>query len=313
MDAVRAGVFEERKRTIMRRRLHPAPRAGSAAIQRQHKDAQVGPSAPCHGDGVAHIGGMTDQPGTPAARLRVVDLETTGDSFSNGGVVEVGWQDLTPDADGAWTLRGGPGSKLVNPDCPISAVTSAIHHIVDEDVVGAPAWDAAAPDVLQGEGVRALAAHRAAFEQRWCPPRLTGHARWICTWKCALRLWPAAPTHSNQGLRYWRRPAGLDRAAGLPAHRAGPDAYVTAHHLRDMLALASVEQMLAWSEQPALLVRVPHGSLRGRRWEALDDDQLDQVLGGQYGHNQDMLFTARAERARRCEGTASPEQMRLHL
>ena len=32
-------------------------------------------------------------------RLRVIDLETTGDSFANGGVVEVGWQDLIPDDD----------------------------------------------------------------------------------------------------------------------------------------------------------------------------------------------------------------------
>lgn len=256
---------------------------------------------------------MTDQSEPPLTRLRVIDLETTGDSFSNGGVVEVGWQDLAPGTDGVWALHGVQGSRLINPGCPISAVTSAVHHIVDEDVADAPAWDAAAPAVLRGEGIVALAAHRAAFEKRWCLPRLSGGARWICTWKCALRLWPDAPTHSNQGLRYWRRPAGLDRAAGLPAHRAGPDAHVTAHHLRDMLALASVQQLLAWSEQPALLVRVPQGPLRGRRWEDLDDLQLDQVLGGQHGQNPDMLFTARAERGRRRDGGASPEQMRLHF
>ncbi len=254
---------------------------------------------------------MTDRPGHPATRLRVIDLETTGDSFSNGGVVEVGWQDLESDAIGSWALSGAPGSRLVNPACAISAVTSAVHHIVDEDVAGAPRWDDAAPDVLQGPGIVALAAHRAAFEKRWCLPRLTGGARWICTYKCALRIWPEAPTHSNQGLRYWRRPAGLDRAAGLPAHRAGPDAYVTAHHLRDMLAHADVAQLLAWSEQPALLVRVPHGALRGRSWEELDDAQLEQVLSGQWGQNQDMMFTAREERARRGRGVAGPEQMPL--
>ena len=256
---------------------------------------------------------MTDLPRSPAQRLRVIDLETTGDSFTNGGVVEVGWQDLAAGADGSWALSGTPGALLVNPGCAISAVTSAVHHIVDEDVAGAPHWDDLAPPVLRPEGVLALAAHRAAFEKRWCLPRLSGGARWICTWKCALRLWPDAPTHSNQGLRYWRRPDGLDRDTGLPAHRAGPDAYVTAHHLRDMLARASVEQLLAWSEQPALLVRVPHGALRGRRWDALDDAQLEQVLGGQWGQNQDMLFTAREEQARRGRGAASPEQMPLGL
>ncbi len=256
---------------------------------------------------------MSDQPRTPAARLRVIDLETTGDSFTNGGVVEVGWQDLEAGAEGHWALTGAPGSLLVNPGCAISAVTSAVHHIVDEDVAHAQHWEDLASAVLRRDGVRALAAHRAAGEKRGWLPRLTGGARWICTYKCALRLWPEAPTHSNQGLRYWRRPDGLDRAAGLPAHRAGPDAYVTAHHLRDMLAQASVEQLLAWSEQPALLVRVPHGALRGRSWRELDDAQLEQVLSGQWGQNQDMMFTAREERARRGRGAAPPEQIPLGL
>ena len=41
---------------------------------------------------------------------------------------------------------------------------------------------------------------------------------------------------------------------------AGPDAYVTAHHLRDMLNEASLEQLLEWSQEPGLLPRVPVGA-----------------------------------------------------
>ena len=257
--------------------------------------------------------GMTHEPETPPARVRVIDLETTGDSFANGGVVEVGWQDVVLGEGGVWALQGGPGSMLVNPGCPISAATSAIHHIVDEDVAGAESWTRVAPGVLQQPGTLALAAHRAAFEKRWCLPQLSGRARWICTYKCALRLWPEAPSHSNQGLRYWRRPLGLDRETGLPAHRAGPDAYVTAHHLRDMLALASVTQLLAWSDLPALLVRVPTGPLRGRRWETLDQVQLDRVLAGEFGQNQDLIFTATTEQARRGDGKRPPGQLPLGL
>ena len=200
-------------------------------------------------------------------------------------------------------LIGGPGAMLINPGRAISPVTSAIHHIIDEDVAGAPLWHQAAPTILQpGDGLVALAAHRSAFEERWCTPALTGRARWICTYKCALRLFPDAPTHSNQGLRYWRRPDGLDRATGLPAHRAGPDAYVTAHHLRDMLALAGVEQLLAWSAEPALLVRVPFGPSRGRVWAELDDDALARIIAGESGGNQDVAFTARNELRRRRGG-----------
>ncbi len=247
----------------------------------------------------------------PSTFVRVIDLETTGQSFTDGGVVEVGWQDVSVAADG-WALRDAPGAMLINPQKPISPVTSAIHHIIDEDVADAPLWQHAAPAVLQPPGVVALAAHRATFEQRWCLPALSGNARWICTYKCALRLFPDSPTHSNQGLRYWRRPAGLDRDVGLPAHRAGPDAYVTAHHLRDMLAMAGVDQLLAWSAEPALLARVPFGPYRGRSWPELDDAALERILEGEGRGNLDVMFSARTERHRRGGGareSARTEQL----
>ncbi len=240
-------------------------------------------------------------------RLRVIDLETTGNNTADGGVVEIGWQDVIGDAE-TWQLDGPPQATLINPGKPITPNTAAIHHIIDADVADAPGFQRAAPDILRaapGPAPVALAAHRAAFEQRWCTPNLTGGRRWICTYKCALRLWPDAPTHSNQGLRYWRMPADLDRATGLPAHRAGPDAYVTAHHLRDMLALAGLPTLLAWSAEPALLVRVPFGPFRGRRWDELDDAALEQVVSG---GNADVAFTLRMEKARRSGRTMEDRQ-----
>ena len=153
-------------------------------------------------DDRSHLQAMMEAPGCDV--LRVIDLETTGQGFADGGVVEVGWQDLAREAGGAWALRGGPGARLVRPEHPISPQTSAIHHIVDEDVADALPWQEVAPEVLQaspGAAPLALVAHRASFEQRWCRPQLSGGARWICTYKCALRLWPDSPTHSNQGLR----------------------------------------------------------------------------------------------------------------
>ncbi len=78
-----------------------------------------------------------------------------------------------------------------------------------------------------------------------------------------------------------------------------------------MLALASVEELLRWSAEPALLARVPNGALRGRRWDALDEAQLRRVLAGEFGHNPDILFTARTMLARRGDGPPAPRQMRL--
>ncbi len=229
-------------------------------------------------------------------RIRVIDLETAGNG--PGEVCEVGWQDVVQGADGRWRLdEAGRGAQLVNPGRNISVETMTIHHILDSQVAGAPYWkDAAEPVLRPTGGVIALAAHRAAFEQRYCTPRLSGGAEWICTWKCALRLWPHLTSFSNQMLRYQRMPEGLVHDMGLPAHRAFPDAYVTAHHLRDMLNESSVEQLLAWSREPGLLVRVPTGPERGKAWR----DLLAQALGDlAKDRDINVRFSAQTELRRR--------------
>jgi exodeoxyribonuclease X len=231
--------------------------------------------------------------------IRVIDLETTGSRPSDSGVVEIGWQDVLV-SEGPPILLGPPGALLVDPGVPISPQTAAIHHIIDEDVAGSPAWLEAAARILRPEDpglhIEAFAAHRASFEQRWCTDRLTGGQPWICTYKSALRIWPDAPSHSNQSLRYWRKPAGLDRATGMPAHRAGPDAYVTAHHLRDMIEAAGLAALLEWSAEPALFVRVPYGPERGQRFDALDEATLDRLAAAS---GSDIAFSARTEKTRR--------------
>ncbi len=229
--------------------------------------------------------------------IRVVDLETTGSGPPAHAVCEIGWQDLKRDGDGSWTLSGQGGAFLVDPGREIPSVTQAVHHITTEDVRGAPYWKESAPSVLQREGgFAALVAHRASFEQRFCTPDLTRGADWICTWKCALRLWPDAPSFSNQNLRYWRKPAGLVRERGLPVHRAFPDAYVTAHHVRDMLAEVSVDQLIEWTALPGLLPRVQYGEDRGTAFSELPIEKLERLLKDR---NEDMRYTARMELERR--------------
>ena len=232
--------------------------------------------------------------------IRTVDLETTGSAPPAHGVCEIGWQDLCQDADDVWQIDGTGGSFLVDPERPIPVVTQAVHHIIDADVAGAPRWADAAPDVLQRDGgFVALVAHRASFEQKFCTPALTRGADWICTWKCALRLWPDAPGFSNQMLRYWRMPEGLVRERGLPVHRAFPDAYVTAHHVRDMLAMVSAEQLIEWTKLPGLLPRMQYGEHRGMSFDDLSTEVLRSLRGDR---NEDVRYTAGVELERRGEG-----------
>ena len=245
------------------------------------------------------------------ARVRVIDLETAGNGPND--VCEIGWQDVIRDTDTRWHVNDERGALLVNPGRPISPETMAVHHILDADVAGAPLWKAVASSVLRPDGgVIALAAHRAAFEQRYCTPRLCGGLPWICTWKCALRVWPHLPRFSNQMLRYQRMPEGLIHEIGLPAHRAMPDAYVTAHHLRDMLNEASLEQLLAWSLEPGLLPRVPSGLDRGKSWDRLATESLREFSRDR---DVDVRFSAQTELARRGEDdepiVAEPAQRQL--
>ena len=238
--------------------------------------------------------------------VRVVDLETTGSRPPAHAVCEIGWQDVVEEPDGRWSVAEpdfgtSDGHTLVDPRRPIPAVTQAIHHIIDADVAGAPLWPDAASAVLKtNPRPLALAAHRASFEQRFCTPELTGGADWICTWKSALRLWPDSPSFSNQVLRYWRVPDGLDRDRGLPVHRAFPDAYVTAHHLRDQLNEVGPERLIAWEREPGLLPRVPYGADKGTAFDELDRATLERLAGDR---NEDVRFTAASVLAARGEGT----------
>jgi exodeoxyribonuclease X len=248
-----------------------------------------------------HLQEPMDNLSTPTARIRVIDLETAGHGPQD--VCEIGWQDVMRGTDGRWSLSEDRGARLVNPGRPISPDTMAVHHIQDSQVAAAPFWKLAAPDILRPAcGVVALAAHRAAFEQRYCTTSLTGGASWICTWKCALRAWPHLQSFSNQRLRYDRNPIGLVHEMGLPAHRALPDAYVTAHHLRDLLNLAPLEELLAWSREPGLLPRVPAGEARGKAWADISDALLRNLAGDR---DPNLRFSAEAELRRR--GAHAPE------
>jgi exodeoxyribonuclease X len=102
---------------------------------------------------------------------------------------------------------------------PVPPESSAVHHLIDADLAGAPAL----AEVLdQFRGADAYVAHNADFEHAFLE-ELLGDALWASTYKCALRIWPALLSHSNQALRYRLgfiiNPFGIDRQT-LSPHRA---------------------------------------------------------------------------------------------
>ncbi len=219
--------------------------------------------------------------------IRCVDVETTG-LPPDAAVCELGYCDLHAGADGAWKV-GQPVSALVNPGSPMPPAASAVHHITDDDLTDAPTLDGAIaitgfirPDII------VYAAHRASFEQQFL--NIPG-AKWICSWKVAIRLAPKAPGHGNQTLRYWLKLA-VDRNMAAPAHRAGPDAYVTAHLMARMLVKMSVETMIEVSTEPALLPYLTFGAHAKKPIEDVPTSYFEWMVR-QETMDEDARFTAR--------------------
>lgn len=206
-------------------------------------------------------------------KIRVVDFETTGfPDDAVRGICEVGFTDLTAD----WQISETT-SFLVNPGHPIPPQTRAVHHISDADVADAVTPDIALRTLMDGMAEDDIfAAHNAKFEQAFFGG---GGRRWICTMQGAKHLFPDAPGHSNQTLRYW---LGIDDefddpARAMPPHRAGPDTFVTAHILARLVFASSPDELVRLTTAPVLLRDVTFGKHRGAKWADLPWDYLNWV------------------------------------
>lgn len=173
----------------------------------------------------------------------ITDVETTGFSCAAGAkVVDLGLCRLSWPNHHDQSLDFAE-SYYIDPGAPIPPEISAIHHVIDHDVIGAPAWESA-PAIINSYSSRLLGAdetgvprrfdyvvmHNSRFDEQWITPEVTGGLPVIDTLRVARELWPDAPAHSNQVLRYWLAATGrmhaphggVDRKYADMAHRAGP-------------------------------------------------------------------------------------------
>lgn len=227
--------------------------------------------------------------------IRVIDFETTGIEPPDAEICEVGicdfhLEDRRVDAPLSWLC----GVRAMPPD------VRAIHHISLAECIDQPAF---AADVMMAPEVTAMAAHNSEFETKFFAQSVPV----ICTYKAALRVWPDAPSHSNGALRYWLEDSGkitIDHEKTQPAHRAGPDAYVTAHILLALIDAGTTgRDMVKWTKEPRLLPRCPLGKFRGKPWSEVEDGFLGWMLR-QPTMEADLKWNAEREIARR-QGASS--------
>lgn len=222
--------------------------------------------------------------------IRVIDFETTGAAPPDAEVCEVGLCDFEVEH----RRVGEPRSWL----CAVNSMppeVRAVHHITHDDCLGCVSFTAT--DMFS-DPCDAIAAHNAKFETQFFSPSIPV----ICTYKAALRVWPDAPSHSNGVLRYWLEDQGkiiLDHSKTQPAHRAGPDAYVTAHILKALFVDGiSGRQMVAWTKEPPLMPTCPLGKFRGKPWPDVEAGFLGWMLK-QPDMDEDLKWNARQELDRR--------------
>jgi exodeoxyribonuclease X len=230
-------------------------------------------------------------------RFRVIDIETTG-LAPPAEIIEIGCVDVVIDAGGIVIEQ--PRSQLYRPLYGISPETMAVHHITERDFrpdTPVCTEDQLRAAVLANPVPDAFVAHNCEFEQRFIPSHATSDLPWICTHKIALRVWPDAPRHSNQVLRYWRQ-LTLDAALAMPPHRAGPDAWVTAHIFAELLHTASSAEMIEWTLKPKQLPTMTFGKHRGAPWTEIPVDYLHWMTR-QRDMDADAVYCATEELARR--------------
>ena len=198
------------------------------------------------------------------SHVAVLDTETTGIDPKTCKVVEV-----------AFYNEAHSWERLVNPGDPIPPEVSAIHHICDADVVDAATWEVVKAELsgaLNNAGITIYAAHNAEYDSTVLG--LGPDAVWLCTYKCALRQWPDAPSHKNEVLKYWLALGDRGRKYQHGAHSALHDCKTTAHILGELLQHQSLETLLQWSKEPKQFAKIMFGKHAGKKWSEIDSGYL---------------------------------------
>lgn len=207
-------------------------------------------------------------------QIAVVDTETTGLKVEDGAeLVELACVITTSDH------VTGMFATTVCPENEIPPQTSAIHGLVYDDVKTAPnartAIDRYMRFLERGIPVApTTVAHNAVFDKQFIPG-----SSWLCTRRIARHLWPDAPDHKNQTLRYWLN-LQVDTLGILP-HRALADALVTAALLRrelealmDNQGFTTLEEVIAFEQASIVMERMPIGKHQGERIADLPRDYV---------------------------------------
>lgn len=227
-------------------------------------------------------------------KIRAIDLETTGfktDDKPTQGIMEIGYADLV---DGEVSAAQG---QLVDSGISTSIEARAVHHISDDMCAGEIRPDDACKILMDGDH-EYFCAHNTDHEKQFFGG---GERKWLCTYKTALRLWPDAPGHKLNELRYFLEldeNNDFDQKQVLAPHRAPSDAYICAHLIRRILQEAElqsidIDRLVKWSSGPGLLYMCWMKAHKGKPWHEVPASYLDWIVNKSDVTDRDIKATAR--------------------
>ena len=220
-----------------------------------------------------------------------IDVETTGTNPADDAVVELAavglrFDPVTGDHDHFCKVY----RTVVDPGRAIPPEASAVHHLTAQHVHGQPKFS----DALRGlqEAVlrfepTILVSHNASFEEAFLPDLVAtltpDNPSWVCTLRLAQHVWPDAPAHKLQTLRYWR--GWMQGERTTEAHQAWFDAACSVRLLADicwtLTAAGDVVSPAVLRERSAtvpILAKVPFGKHQGKRWSEVPADYCRWIV-----------------------------------
>lgn len=205
-------------------------------------------------------------------RIVFFDTETTGANPATAKIVELGYVVTDEELNVLNSWR-----TLVDPEMPIPADASGVHHITDEDVYDAPTVEQiseACLAPLQQPGA-ILVAHNAPFDLQVAAGLLGRDYKSIDTLQLAKRYIPDAPNHKLGTLMYY---CGLTQRKNT--HSAIEDCMICVDLLRHIMLVTnkSIDELITASNEPLVIRVMPFGKHKGMKMEDVPTDYLKWAL-----------------------------------
>lgn len=225
-----------------------------------------------------------------------LDCETTGLDPKSDQIIEVALVKFT------FSKTMESYETLIDPQCAISEISMAIHHITDAMVQGKPKIQEILPRLFQiidqhivvGHGIKLDLNFLIAAAKRHHIPCPLDSTTSIDTLRLA-RLYGESPTNSLEKLR---QHFNIESEG---AHRAMSDVTVNINVFKHLsTSFKTIEQLLERLKKPILLKTMPLGKYKGRPFIEIPIEYLLWAVKADF--DQDLVFSIRTELQKRKKG-----------